>query len=467
MQKEGEGRIYCNSSSLPGDLVPNNVMRSEQPDFSDNNIRKKENPAACIFVASLNKNVPDDELTSNVSDHFQQWGKVMGVKVLQDWLKRPYAFVQYELEEDSKLALQEAPGTYINGRSIRCEPARFLHSQLSAFGEIEDITILQPNGKFHYVFVKFKYRDDAIQSYLTLKGADNYNRYSWFVEWASNLDANSMYSGGYGITSGSRYLDKLSIFVGNLHEYVTDEDVKEVFDQYGSITNIQVMRKPYSRQKRVFAFIKYQNEREAASAIEHENGTSWDDKVIRVCYREYSHNPNAYANAGFGISYNNKQAFSYHGAAGQVYKKTSRQQQQQQQQQIMTTLSPPFVEKGSFFHTPYFNTDSSMSSKSTILDNLSTTSGGSMAKSSAENLLFTHDSRVNNTQGIIAAGTFYPVNEDNGLYNTPPYFIADPYTNMGGAAGTAMVYYPYPVQPYYYNGDRANFINRKKYKRNQ
>lgn len=79
-----------------------------------------------------------------------------------------------------------------------------------------------------------------------------------------------MYSGGYGITSGSRYLDKLSIFVGNLHEYVTDEDVKEVFDQYGSITNIQVMRKPYSRQKRVFAFIKYQNEREAASAIEHE-----------------------------------------------------------------------------------------------------------------------------------------------------------------------------------------------------
>lgn len=43
---------------------------------------------------------------------------------------------------------------------------QFLHSQLSAFGEIEDITILQPNGKFHYVYVKFKYRDDAIRSYL-------------------------------------------------------------------------------------------------------------------------------------------------------------------------------------------------------------------------------------------------------------------------------------------------------------
>lgn len=52
-----------------------------------------------LYVCSLNKNVPDDELTSNVSDHFQQWGKVMGVKVLQDWLKRPYAFVQYEVCE--------------------------------------------------------------------------------------------------------------------------------------------------------------------------------------------------------------------------------------------------------------------------------------------------------------------------------------------------------------------------------
>lgn len=37
---------------------------------------------------------------------------------------------------------------------------------LSVFGEIEDITILQPHGKLHSVFVKYKYRDDAIQAYL-------------------------------------------------------------------------------------------------------------------------------------------------------------------------------------------------------------------------------------------------------------------------------------------------------------
>lgn len=37
------------------------------------------------------------------------------------------------------------------------------------FGGIEDITLMQPQGKFHYVFVKYMYRDDAINSYLVKK----------------------------------------------------------------------------------------------------------------------------------------------------------------------------------------------------------------------------------------------------------------------------------------------------------
>lgn len=49
------------------------------------------------FFLSLNKNVEDEELNSSVFNHFKQWGKLLGVKVLKDWLKRPYAFVQFEV----------------------------------------------------------------------------------------------------------------------------------------------------------------------------------------------------------------------------------------------------------------------------------------------------------------------------------------------------------------------------------
>lgn len=101
--------------------------------------------------------MPDEDLNMNVFNHFKQWGQLLNVKVLKDGLRRPYAFVQFEVrayiklwlpcsisnitlsliinhlflfllqqqfEKDSKKALQEAPGTFINDRSIRCEPAR-------------------------------------------------------------------------------------------------------------------------------------------------------------------------------------------------------------------------------------------------------------------------------------------------------------------------------------------------------
>jgi hypothetical protein len=46
---------------------------------------------------SLNKDLEDAELQSHVYHHFEQWGCLLGVKVLKDWLKRPYAFVQYQV----------------------------------------------------------------------------------------------------------------------------------------------------------------------------------------------------------------------------------------------------------------------------------------------------------------------------------------------------------------------------------
>ncbi|KAG2211950.1 hypothetical protein INT47_004637, partial [Mucor saturninus] len=265
-------------------------------------IDAKENPAACIFVASLNKNVSDEDLNDSVFVHFNQWGPLLGVKVLKDSLKRPYAFVQFEFEDDCKTALKEAPGTIINGRSIRCEPARvnrsiclisfnqpfnrqFLQSKLSMFGEIEDITLLQPQGNFHYVYVKYMYRKDAIKSYLALK-YNNANH--WFVEWTSNVET-SMYGGVYQYAT--RCLDRFSIFIGNLHESTSDADLSLKFKLYGTIVQTHVIRK---NPRKVFAFIRFKEEEAALKAIHSENGNIWNERILRVNYREYYHNPCAY-----------------------------------------------------------------------------------------------------------------------------------------------------------------------------
>ncbi|EPB81856.1 hypothetical protein HMPREF1544_11405 [Mucor circinelloides 1006PhL] len=269
--------------------------------------QKKENPAACVFVASLNRDMKDADLKTSVYEHFQKWGQIMSVKVFKDWLKRPYAFVQYETVQDGKQALKEAPKTSINGRRIRCEPARVNRSiclvslnqpfnkkhvanVLSEHGEIEDMNILQPHGKFHSIIIKFKYRDDAIKAYSDLKCPkknilNERSSQQWFVEWAAYLNNDNV----YGVCGTACRLDKHTIFVGNLPESINEEDLFVKFTRYGHILDIHLIRKPVYRHtfRKVFAFVKYQGERETAEAIDAENGALYKDKVIRVCYRQY------------------------------------------------------------------------------------------------------------------------------------------------------------------------------------
>jgi RNA recognition motif-containing protein len=84
---------------------------------------------------------------------------------------------------------------------------------------------------------------------------------------------NNMYGGNNNMMS--RSLDKFSIFIGNLHESTTETELRDEFTVHGKICNIHLIRKPSSRQqqqqfRKVFAFIKYENETEAARAIDHE-----------------------------------------------------------------------------------------------------------------------------------------------------------------------------------------------------
>ncbi|KAG0737571.1 hypothetical protein G6F60_005819 [Rhizopus arrhizus] len=207
---------------------------------------KKGNPAACIFVASLNKNVQDSELNKSVFEEFKQWGRLLNNV------------------EDSKRALEESQGMTLNGRSIRCEPARigndnrsnrqqYLTLRLSVFGEIENIFVPQQDpSKFYMAFVRYRYRDDAIHAFIVSEKE---------VDW---------------------------LLKRNLSESTSEEELNELFGQYGIIIYIRVIRKHRENEKKVFAFIKYQSESEANTAIQHQNGINWKGNDLYVCFRKYS-----------------------------------------------------------------------------------------------------------------------------------------------------------------------------------
>ncbi|KAG0262788.1 hypothetical protein BG011_009709 [Mortierella polycephala] len=250
-------------------------------------------PQACLFVASLAATKTDVQLVESVTDHFKEWGPLLNVKVLKDWMQRPYSFVQFEHVEDAQRAMAEAQNTIIDGRHIRIEQARVnrtllilrfnrattekdIADVLGRYGPLEDVSIfhdLGPPRNRRYAFAKFAYRDDAIKAFVSLR-----NDSRWAVEWAPNL-------------SSRNQVEKESIFIGQLNpDVVTEAALRELFMGYGEIQYIHLIKrnKPGTNRPTAFAFIEFDNEQAAKDAIDHENNSMFLGTTIRVQYRETS-----------------------------------------------------------------------------------------------------------------------------------------------------------------------------------
>ena len=68
-----------------------------------------------------------------------------------------------------------------------------------------------------------------------------------------------------------------NIYVKNLAESTTDEDLKSIFEEHGAITSAVVMRDADGKSK-CFGFVNFENVDDAAKAVEALNGKKFDDK---------------------------------------------------------------------------------------------------------------------------------------------------------------------------------------------
>lgn len=262
------------------------------------NLDYKGKPSACVFVASLLASKSDVELCKSVTDHFEGYGKIANVKVLRDYNSRPYAFVQYTNDDDSKLAIKCSNNSLLDGRYIRCEPAKvnrtlFITSYeavvkgevaqvVKKFGETELVVASNGYGQIksgqadddacRFWFVKFCYRDDAIRAFASLTDNSQFN-----VEWAKNVEDQS--------THGR--FDKYTIFIGQLSRIVTEADVEAHFSKRGKVRTTSVVHKPTTS----YAFVTFEDEASAASAVAKDNHTMFMEKNINVQYRELSSYP--------------------------------------------------------------------------------------------------------------------------------------------------------------------------------
>ncbi|MEO0349810.1 MAG: RNA-binding protein [Cyanobacteria bacterium P01_A01_bin.15] len=74
----------------------------------------------------------------------------------------------------------------------------------------------------------------------------------------------------------------MSIYVGNIAYNVSQEDVQEVFADYGTVKRVTVPMDRETGRPRGFAFVEMSAESEENAAIEALDGAEWLGREIRV-----------------------------------------------------------------------------------------------------------------------------------------------------------------------------------------
>ena len=72
------------------------------------------------------------------------------------------------------------------------------------------------------------------------------------------------------------------LFVGGLPYSTQQEEVKDLFAQYGEVTSATIVRDRFTNQSRGFGFVEMATEEAAADAIKNLNGTDLGGRKIVV-----------------------------------------------------------------------------------------------------------------------------------------------------------------------------------------
>ncbi|XP_051132521.1 polyadenylate-binding protein 2-like [Andrographis paniculata] len=246
-----------------------------------------------LYVGDLDGNVTDSQLY----DLFSQMGEVVSVRVCRDLTTRRslgYGYVNYGNPQDAERALAELNFTPLNGKPIRImyshrDPSirrsgtgnifiknldkdidhKALHETFSSFGSILSCKVATNSSgqSLGYGFVQYTTEESAQKAIEKLNGM--------------LLNGKQVYVGPF-VRKQERDMsvDKTkftNVFVKNLSESTTEEDLQSMFGEFGSITSVVVMRNEDGTSK-CFGFVNFENPEDAARAVESLNGKKFDNK---------------------------------------------------------------------------------------------------------------------------------------------------------------------------------------------
>ncbi|GLJ18803.1 hypothetical protein SUGI_0335730 [Cryptomeria japonica] len=247
---------------------------------------------ASLYVGDLDLAVTEGQLF----DIFNQIAPVVSIRVCRDQITRlslGYAYVNYNHAQDAGRALEILNYTSVNGKPMRImfshrDPSirksssanifiknldkaidnRGLYDTFSTFGTILSCKVATDNNAQSkgYGFVQYDQEEAAQSAIEKLNGM--------------LLNGKQVYVGLFvrrQERERSMGTSKFSnVFVKNLSETTTDEDLQNVFSNFGTITSAVVMRDVDGKSKG-FGFVNFENADDAANAVDNLNGKTFND----------------------------------------------------------------------------------------------------------------------------------------------------------------------------------------------
>lgn len=74
----------------------------------------------------------------------------------------------------------------------------------------------------------------------------------------------------------------MNIYISNLSYQITDEDLKDLFAEYGEVTSAKVITDKFTGDSRGFGFVEMTNEEEGNKAVTELDKSKWDGRNINV-----------------------------------------------------------------------------------------------------------------------------------------------------------------------------------------
>uniref|UniRef100_A0A1J3HG04 Polyadenylate-binding protein n=1 Tax=Noccaea caerulescens TaxID=107243 RepID=A0A1J3HG04_NOCCA len=293
-----------NFSSLNGKMIRVN--------YSSRDSSARRSGIGNLFVKNLDKSVDNKTL----HEAFSGCGTIVSCKVATDQMgqSRGYGFVQFEREESAKIAIEKLNGKVLNDKQIFVGPflrkeeresaadkVKFtnvyvknlsetttddeLKTTFGQYGNISSAVVMRDgDGNSRcFGFVNFEDAEDAARAVEALNGKV-FDDKEWYVGKAQKKsereqELSRRYEQDTRET-GNKF-DGLNLYVKNLDDTVTDEKLRELFAEFGTITSCKVMRDPSGTSKGS-GFVAFSAASEASRVLNEMNGKMVSGKPLYV-----------------------------------------------------------------------------------------------------------------------------------------------------------------------------------------